>query len=434
MLFIHFYQKIVVLTMSVFRRLLYSIVILIGLMTEAAEAQKSLTARKVTEAGASPKWGFVNPKGRFVVAPVYDTVFFDFHNGIAGVGRRGDGVTRGGIINRKGSVVLDFQYGSLEYKRSYILLESPEFEYGVADLAGKVIESPAYKAIDYVDGDTRLWSFDKWEVYTLRGERIFTCLADSLGLEDSDWLLYRNGRIVRRGIDDFSGEERRAFFPESPKLADTRCALMDSLADSLSVLYNMVSPCQDGLIAVERDKLYGFIDTLGRIRISIQYEDVRQFSEELAPVKILGKWGYIDRNEEIAIQPFFDEAWPFSGASAKVKKDGKYNFVDKKGGLRNAYGFDLVEENEFGNWYLRLNGKTGLANRDGEEIVIPRYLDLTDWGNGLVAVLKHGRYGVIDYSQNIIIPENYRNVSFMNNRVVAGNPVALKKIKYPLEK
>jgi len=413
---------------------LYSIAFLMFLSIMTGEAQKLRPVRKPADDGISQKWGFVNTRDRFVISPVYDTVFFDFHNGIAGVGKYVGDTLYADIIDRKGDCISETAFRSLDLRESYILVESQEFAYGIADLAGNIVEKPIYKSIETIHKDVHLEYFYQWDIYTFKGRLADTFAADSISQENKHLILYRNGHSFREMVPDTLITAGSPLYVNDKSIPDTRCALADSLADSLSVLYTMVLPCQDGLIAVEQNKLYGFIDTAGKIRISIQYEDIKQFSEGLAPVRILGKWGYIDISEDIVIQPFYDDAWSFSNASAKVRKDEKFNFVDKKGTLRNAYGFDSVEENEFGNWYLRLNGKTGLANRQGAEIIIPRYQSLEDWGNGYVRIFRHNAFGVIDYDQNIIVPDKYQLIEYVNSGILAGNPIVRKKINYPLEK
>lgn len=409
---------------------LYSIVFLMFLGTMTGEAQKLRPVRSTADDGIRQKWGFVNARDRFVIPPVYDTVFFEFYNGVAGVGKYIGDTLYADIIDQKGNCISETGFRSLELKEGYILVESQEFTYGIADLSGNIIEKPQYKSVETIHKDVHLDSFYQWDMYTFKGQLAGSFYADSVGQENQHLLLYRNGHLFKQKMPYTATFATDPLYANSQSVPDTRCVLADSLADSLSVLYTIVLPCQDGLIAVEQNDLYGFIDTSGKIRISIQYEDIRQFSEGLAPVRILGKWGYIDIGEDLVIQPFFDDAWSFSNASAKVRNDGKFNFVDRKGTLRNAYGFDSVEENEFGNWYLRLKGKTGLANRQGTEIIIPRYQDLKDWGNGFVRIFRHGAYGVIDYDQNIIVPDRYQLIEYTESGILAGNPVERKKINH----
>src|SRR5204862_7819841 len=76
----------------------------------------------------------------------------------------------------------------------------------------------------------------------------------------------------------------------------------------------------EGLRAIKKDGLYGFIDSRGRLRIANRYEDVKSYSETLAAAKIRGRWGFINHEDKIAIQPAFEEVSSFKNGFALVKQ------------------------------------------------------------------------------------------------------------------
>ena len=94
---------------------------------------------------------------------------------------------------------------------------------------------------------------------------------------------------------------------------------------------------REGLAPVELFGLYdngkwGFIDKEGKEVIPIKYDWVENFSEGLAPVKLLnGKWGYIDKEGKVVIPIKYDDAWPFREGLALVKLNGKWSYIDKEG-------------------------------------------------------------------------------------------------------
>ena len=59
---------------------------------------------------------------------------------------------------------------------------------------------------------------------------------------------------------------------------------------------------------------------MGKILIPPIFDQVKDFSEGLAAVKIGEKWGYINEKGEIVIKPEFDSALRFSQGLAPVKK------------------------------------------------------------------------------------------------------------------
>jgi len=63
-----------------------------------------------------------------------------------------------------------------------------------------------------------------------------------------------------------------------------------------------------------------------------QYQNVRSFSEGLAPVQANnGRWGYINNNKQWVIPPKFEDAQEFKDGRAAVKLNKKWGFINKRG-------------------------------------------------------------------------------------------------------
>ena len=52
---------------------------------------------------------------------------------------------------------------------------------------------------------------------------------------------------------------------------------------------------------------YGFINRSGKLVIPLEYDNIREFEGELAPVAKQGKWGYIDKSGEEVISLLYDD-------------------------------------------------------------------------------------------------------------------------------
>ena len=61
---------------------------------------------------------------------------------------------------------------------------------------------------------------------------------------------------------------------------------------------------------VQRDPLYGYIDTKGNLQVPLRFSDAKPFSEGVAAVSIIRdgaeKWGYIDKKGTFVIEPVYD--------------------------------------------------------------------------------------------------------------------------------
>ena len=126
----------------------------------------------------------------------------------------------------------------------------------------------------------------------------------------------------------------------------------------------------DAIFAVKKGGKWGYIDANGKIVIPLEYEEVADFSEGLAPVCKNGKWGYINLKKEVVI--------PFKFANSKM-----YSF--KNGVARYCYT---------GGNSLHSDDVNGLINLKGEIIVEPKYKSI-EYINGNVAMVSFDGYNYL---------------------------------------
>lgn len=82
----------------------------------------------------------------------------------------------------------------------------------------------------------------------------------------------------------------------------------------------------------------GYINTQGEVVIPLQFQhipdEIKDFSEGMAVVKINNKFGYINAKGKIVIPPKYSRAYPFSEGYAVVEFNGNYSnraLIDKNG-------------------------------------------------------------------------------------------------------
>ena len=124
----------------------------------------------------------------------------------------------------------------------------------------------------------------------------------------------------------------------------------------------MPRPFKDGLAAYYSytKRLYGYVDTTGKMVVQPQFVRAYDFSEGLAAVLVLGtgttpsRWGYIDASGKMAIEAkFSNEVLSFyDGYAAVQKTNGMVVFIDKQGNIaspeyqdarRFCHGYAFVE-------------------------------------------------------------------------------------------
>jgi hypothetical protein len=287
----------------------------------------------------SPKWGFIDRAGKFVVPPLY-TYCNDFsENGLAAV-------CVGGEVDS-----LDVVGGKWGYvDRAGRMVIAPKFE-----LAGPFREGLAVVNIGMKPGDGKYlsqgaWTVKsgKWGVIDKNGRTVIPVERDPIELDG-----FRGGLAVAYvrlpngynvGFIDANGrwavparfDEVRPFVDGVAQVRlDNRWGLIDPRGDFVvRPAYLDMLPFSEGLAAAqEEDKRWVFVDLKGYVAFPAKFEAALSFSEGLAPVQYGPSWGYVARDGTWSIPPQFKDAEPFALGLAKVRiwHDDRCRYIDKSG-------------------------------------------------------------------------------------------------------
>ena len=131
-------------------------------------------------------------------------------------------------------------------------------------------------------------------------------------------------------------------------------------------------------------------------------------------------YGYIDREENLVVPCIYDDAESFYEIGyAAVEKNGKWGLIDSNGAV--VLPIELTEIRSFAlsQGYLQVNKdeKWGIYSLLDKEYVLPaKYDDIEKgcWDNGVFQfiVRDKGTEGVIDVNGKVVIPNNYRRLSW----------------------
>lgn len=123
---------------------------------------------------------------------------------------------------------------------------------------------------------------------------------------------------------------------------------------------------------------YGFKDSAGNIIIAAKYDDVHDFSEGLAAVRIGYNWGFIDELGKEVIPLGYFITGSFSDGLALV--------VERQG----------VEKNKSRAVSMSQNLKYGFINKGGEGVIPIQYDDARSFVSGVASVRLDKRWLKID--------------------------------------
>lgn len=207
---------------------------------------------------------------------------------------------------------------------------------------------------------------------------------------------------------------------------------------------------------------HGLMNKKGEIILKPQkyINSIDNFSEGLSCVgKFMPsgwKYGYIDTHGKMSIDFLFDKATSFTNGFALVKKGNTCSIINKKGEIIKTIPADDIEhtynngwsfkyKNKYGyissfckivpsqfDWIssdieenlikIKQQDKYGYINSQGNILIKPQFdeeKEIDYLKDGLVKIrTKDYKYGLIDTTEKIIIPANYRNIKYENGVVV----------------
>ena len=171
--------------------------------------------------------------------------------------------------------------------------------------------------------------------------------------------------------------------------------------------YDDVFNFREGLAAVKLKGKWGFIDKSGKEVVPPKYVDVDSFHEGLAMVKLNGKKSYINKSGKEVVPPKYDNVWDFKEGLAIVELNGKQGFVDKSGKEVVPLKYDVVWNFSEGLAEVKLKGKWGVIDMSGNEVVPLKYDIVHASEEGLAMVKLNDKWGVVDKSGKEVVPPKY---------------------------
>ena len=219
--------------------------------------------------------------------------------------------------------------------------------------------------------------------------------------------------LIEQDEENYQNYLRNGFMNS---LSNSEEALLDkfTVETIMNLNYYEIKSFSEGLAAVKKYGLWGYIDKTGREVIPCQYQSVRSFSEGFAAVSKDNFWGYIDKSGKEVIPCWYDEASSFSEGLAAVSKDNFCGYIDKtsKKVITSQYTHQYLYiyiDNSFseGLALVRRNGLYGYIDKTGKEVIPCQYKYAQSFSEGLALVMKNGFWGYIDKTGKEVIPCQY---------------------------
>lgn len=339
------------------------------------------------------KWGLYDINGNLLIDHNYNDDLFITEGRIC-IDNPETGLY--GVIDVNGNVIADFKYDEVfEYSNGMAIYaitdEFDEYKYGYIDLEGNEITKAIYTgAWNFLENGIATVEVDgEYFVINKKGETISKAVTKDLitpfsndlaGFEDtfgSCGYVNLDGQVVIEStyydVNEFN-EYGTAIVEDT----DNKMWLIDTKGNKVTeVGYDDISrEICDGLIKVEKDGLYGYIDCKGNVIVNPQYQEAEDFSDGLAVVKKDKLYGYIDTKGNLVIDYKYLLAQDFNSGLAHVVED--YSVMTKEQYFINKDGNKVIDTNKYQvvfGFYRDMclvetaDGEYGVINKDGKLII-----------------------------------------------------------------
>ncbi|KAA9006306.1 DUF3298 domain-containing protein [Paenibacillus spiritus] len=219
---------------------------------------------------------------------------------------------------------------------------------------------------------------------------------------------------------------------------DGRSGLLDANGRlRVKAVFEVLLPFSEGRAVASDQKGYLLINENGReITGSRRYPFLNTLENGRALFGTASSggmlYGYLDKEGREAIPARYPEAEDFRQGRALVKlPDGSYALINPDGQILHAYNYVFVGSPGDGllPFQLEENGRYGYISEEGDEVIAPRFTSALPFSEGRAVVNTAPDYGsafgLIDRSGSFITEPKYADVQQLGEGVVAlGTPVS----------
>ncbi|MCQ2555925.1 MAG: WG repeat-containing protein, partial [Clostridia bacterium] len=186
--------------------------------------------------------------------------------------------------------------------------------------------------------------------------------------------------------------------------------------------YDEIQNFSEGIAIVKLGELYGCVDTTGKEIVPCKYKRIETFSDGMAVVVIDNrKCGYIDKTGKEILLNKYDRTDSFSEGLARVTKDGKCGYINNKGEEVVPCKYEFIGPFGFfkeGRAFVKNceTHKYGYIDKTGKEVIPCQFTEGLPFSEGLALVRdEHGYFNYIDKTGEIVIKHTHPYVKSFHN-------------------
>ena len=330
------------------------------------------------------RYGYVNYKGKEILKNEYNEIsritdIEDNNNTYLLCAKNG----QYGILENE-KVIINNEYQSIRYDRTNdLFIIEKGTKYGIAKRDGNVIVPTQYNQIDV----TGIYLYAKNE----QGVTVYNSNGTQVNIDTNVAILNTENEKYRIRINSTEGTKYGVIGKDGEEIIEDKYSYIEYLFDNYFIASNensklgIIDDKENERVTLENDsvqeiegtdiiqvvngtttKLYNKqldnICTIESANIALKDTYIEIYNEN--ETKYFGKDGKVLTNKDI---------YP-NNTLYSIENNGKWGFEDKNGNILVDFKYDMVTEfNEYGFAGIKLEGKWGVINEKGEEIVVPTY-------------------------------------------------------------
>lgn len=164
---------------------------------------------------------------------------------------------------------------------------------------------------------------------------------------------------------------------------------------------------------------WGYVDTLGILKVPAQYTFARDFHNSVGIVAQGNKWGMVNSRGKTLLKCEFDELGFIDKTGNKVlrifKKEEKYGLIDTLGQLAVGVQYDEIGSFTEGRLAVKRRGHWGFVDHNGLETIPCRFDEVDVFSEDWAAVRIGSKWGFIDKNGHQELPFQYSKAGRFQN-------------------
>ena len=131
----------------------------------------------------------------------------------------------------------------------------------------------------------------------------------------------------------------------------------------------------------------------------------------LFPFQEYGRWGFFDENCVRIIPPKYDEVENFSEGLAAVRLKNNFGYIDQNGKMVILAIYDRGYSFSNGYALVYFRTKPYIINRSGEILFEHHYRQLQPFHKQIIVTTQSGKRGIINYQNQLIVDTIFRSIT-----------------------